>query len=51
MKSQKIKNLLDHKDGNYSKYQTKMWYIINYRNNGILKVMEMIKEHRLIQKL
>ena len=28
MESQKIKNLLDHKDETYSKYQTKRWYII-----------------------
>ena len=34
MESQKIKNLLDHKDETYSKYQTKRWYIINGRNNG-----------------
>ena len=33
MESQKIKNL-DHKDEDYSKYQTKKWYIINDRNNG-----------------
>ena len=34
MGSQKIKNLLDHKDEDYPKYQTKKWYIINDRNNG-----------------
>ena len=34
MESQKIKNLLDHKNETYSKYQTKRWYIINDRNNG-----------------
>ena len=34
MESQKIKNLLDHKDETYLKYQTKKWYIINDRNNG-----------------
>ena len=34
MESQKIKNLLDHKDEDYPKYQTKKWYIINDRNNG-----------------
>ena len=34
MESQKIKNLLDHKDEDYPKYQTKRWYIINDRNNG-----------------
>ena len=34
MESQKIKNLLNHKDETYSKYQTKKWYIINDRNNG-----------------
>ena len=34
MESQKIKNLLDHKDETYPKYRTKKWYIINDRNNG-----------------
>ena len=34
MQSQKIKNLLDHKDEVYLKYQTKEWYINNDRNNG-----------------
>ena len=34
MESQKIKNLLDHKDEDSPKYQTKKWYIINDRNNG-----------------
>ena len=34
MESQKIKNLLDHKDEDYKKYQTKKLYIINDRNNG-----------------
>ena len=34
MESNKIKNLLDHKDETYPKYQTKRWYIINDRNNG-----------------
>ena len=34
MESQKIKNLLDHKDETYPEYQTKKWYIINGRNNG-----------------
>ena len=34
MESQKIKNLLDHKDEAYPKHQTKRWYIINDRNNG-----------------
>ena len=34
MESQKIKNLLDHKDETYRKYQTKRWYIINDKNNG-----------------
>ena len=34
MKSQKIKSLLDYKDEDYPKYQTKKWYIINDRNNG-----------------
>ena len=34
MESQKIKNLLNHKDETYSKYQTKKWYIINDQNNG-----------------
>ena len=34
MESQKIKNLLDHKENTYRKYQTKKWYIINDENNG-----------------
>ena len=36
MESQKIKNLLDHKDDDdlFPKYQTKTWYIINDGNNG-----------------
>ena len=34
MESQKIKNLLDHKENTYPKYQTKRWYIINDQNNG-----------------
>ena len=34
MESQKIKNLLNHKENTYPKYQTKRWYIINDRNNG-----------------
>ena len=34
MESQKIKNLLDHKENTYTKYQTKKWYIINDQNNG-----------------
>ena len=34
MESQKIKNILDHKDEIYSRYQTKEWYVINDRNNG-----------------
>ena len=34
MESQKIKNILDHKENTYLKYQTKKWYIINDQNNG-----------------
>ena len=34
MESQKIINLLDHKDEDDPKYQTKKWFIINDRNNG-----------------
>ena len=34
MESQKIKNLSDHKENTYPKYQTKRWYIINDQNNG-----------------
>ena len=34
MESQKTKNLLDHKEENNLKYQTKRWYIINVQNNG-----------------
>ena len=29
MESQKIINLLDHKDDNDPKFQTKKWYILN----------------------
>ena len=35
MESQKIKDLLDHKENTYPKYQTKRCYIINDRNNGL----------------
>ena len=34
MESQKIKNLLDHKENTYPKHQTKKWYIINDQNDG-----------------
>ena len=34
MESKKIKDLLDHKDGDDLKQQTKKWYIFNDRNNG-----------------
>ena len=34
MESQKIKNLLDHKNNDDLKYQNKRWYIINDRNNN-----------------
>ena len=34
MKSQKIINLLDHKDDDDPRFQTKKWYIINDQNNG-----------------
>ena len=35
MESQKIINLLDHKDDdNDPKFQTKKWHIINGQNNG-----------------
>ena len=34
MESRKTKNLLNHKEDTYSKYQTKRWYIINDQNNG-----------------
>ena len=34
MESQKIINLLDHKDEDDSKFETKKWYIINDQNNG-----------------
>ena len=34
MESQKIKNLLSHKENTYPKYQTKKCYIINDQNNG-----------------
>ena len=34
MESQKIQNLLDHKENTFPKYQRKKWYIINDQNNG-----------------
>ena len=34
MESQKIIYLLDHKDEDDPKYQTKKWHIINDQNNG-----------------
>ena len=34
MESQKIVNLLDHKDEDASRFETRKWYIINYHNNG-----------------
>ena len=34
MESQKVINLLDHKDEDDPKFQTKKWYIINDQNNG-----------------
>ena len=34
MESQKITNLLDHKDDNDPIFETKKWYIINDLNNG-----------------
>ena len=34
MESQKIINLLDHKDEDDPKIHTKKWYIINDQNNG-----------------
>ena len=34
MESQKIANLLDHKDADDSRFETRKWYIINDNNNG-----------------
>ena len=34
MKSQKIINLLDHKDGDDPRFETRKWYIVNDHNNG-----------------
>ena len=34
MKSQKIINLLDHKDADDPRFETKKWYIVNDHNNG-----------------
>ena len=34
MESQEIKNLLEHKENTYRKYQTKKRYINNDQNNG-----------------
>ena len=34
MESQKIINLLDHKDGDDPRFETRKWYIVNDHNNG-----------------
>ena len=34
MESQKITNLLDHKEEDKRRFQTKKWHIVNDRNNG-----------------
>ena len=34
MDSQKIINLLDHKDEDDPRFETKKWYIVNDHNNG-----------------
>ena len=34
MESQKIINLLDHKDEDDPRFETKKWYIVNDNNNG-----------------
>ena len=34
MESQRITNLLDHKEDDDLKFETKKWYIINDQNNG-----------------
>ena len=34
MESQKIINLLDHKDEDDPRFETRNWYIINDHNNG-----------------
>ena len=34
MESQKIINLLDHKDEDDPKFETRKWYIVNDHNNG-----------------
>ena len=34
MESQKITNLLDHKDEDDTRFETRKWYIVNDHNNG-----------------
>ena len=34
MKSQKVINLLDHKDEDNPRFETRKWYIVNDHNNG-----------------
>ena len=53
MESQKIINLLGHKDEDDPKFQTKKWYIINDRNNEEYGGIEDEKEYqsKLTQKL
>ena len=34
MESQKIINLLDHKDEDDPRFETRKWYIVNDHNNG-----------------
>ena len=34
MESQKIINLLDHKDEDDTRFETRKWYIVNDHNNG-----------------
>ena len=52
MESQKITNLLDHKDDNDPIFETKKWYIINDLNNGQYgKEMKMILQSNFRQML
>ena len=53
MESQKIKNLSDHKDETYPRYQTKRWCALLMTETmvAMMKVVKMIKELRSIQKL
>ena len=41
MESQKIINLLDHKDEDDPRFETRKWYIVNDHHNGIIAMVMM----------